>query len=244
MIFSVLIILLSFVLFVITLYIDPSLVYYITKKIFSIFIIIINKINEYANANSKNSKKVINFSASFYVFLGVIILSKMKIPYMKWVVLAHVIFTAYISVKLFKQKNQDVYVTNFLIFSAIYALLITLLFNFFESDLNKFLSSKGNFNQISWLVFSIFFLMITFWHLYYLTAESAIKRFKTINLSELRMVTYKSALQSIVGFIAIAGIASVQLNGVALLILLSINIYALFIFPIIDINIFVLQKIK
>lgn len=76
---------------------------------------------------------------------------------MKWVVLAHVIFTAYISVKLFKQKNQDVYVTNFLIFSAIYALLITLLFNFFESDLNKFLSSKGNFNQISWLVFSIFF---------------------------------------------------------------------------------------
>lgn len=241
MIFSVLIILLLFVLFVITLYIDPSLVYYITKKFFSIFIIIINKINEYAKANSK---KVINFSAAFYVFLCMIILGEMKIPYMKLVVLAHVIFTAYISVKLFKQKTQDVYVTNFLIFSAIYALLITLLFNFFESDLNKFLRSKGNFNQIGWLVFSIFFLMITFWHLYYLTAESAIKRFKTINLSELRMVTYKSALQSIVGFIAIASIVSVQLKGVALLILLSINIYALFIFPIIDINIFVLQKIK
>ncbi|MEB3365404.1 hypothetical protein SDC49_23510 [Lactobacillus sp. R2/2] len=55
---------------------------------------------------------------------------------------------------------------------------------------------------------------------------------------------YKSALQSIVGFIAVTGLASVEISGPVLLVIMSINIYALFIYPFIDINIFVLQKLK
>lgn len=87
-------------------------------------------------------------------------------------------------------------------------------------------------------------MMITFWRFYYKTAKSAITKFKTISLAELKMVTYKSALQSIVGFIAVTGLASVEISGPVLLVIMSINIYALFIYPFIDINIFVLQKLK
>ena len=247
--FLFIIIFLFFILCIITLYIDPIVINYILKKIIITTKNILTKkavnikkaINKYAK---KYSDIIIHFSGVFYVILGIYIFNIMTTIYMKLAVLFQVIISAIISINLFKQKNEDVYSTNFLIFSAIYSLLITFLYNIFESDLNEFLNFPGDFNQIGWFFFWIFIMMITFWRIYYKTAKSAITKFKTISLAELKMVTYKSALQSIVGFIAVTGLASVEISGPVLLVIMSINIYALFIYPFIDINIFVLQKLK
>lgn len=144
--------------------------------------------------------------------------------------------SAFLTIKEHKRKNS--YMSNFWVITWLFIVVIYLLNIFQQSNISSFLSKK-NIDKVFIL---FFFIMIIAWGIILITAINSKGKTKNIDLTELTIIFSKSVLQSIVSFIALFGLSRSVLSNGLLYFTLITDIYAAYIYPILDMNKYVREK--
>lgn len=138
-------------------------------------------------------------------------------------------------------KKSNIQIMMYLIFSILYIELAS-----FSSFLYYHYVSKCDFdstNQKDMFTYSavLLLLMLLAWILYKIFAMK-FEYNKRVDEVELKIIYLKSILQSIVAFIAILGLSIPNLSDAEILIIMFIDSFAAFSYPVLDINKYIRQK--
>lgn len=138
-------------------------------------------------------------------------------------------------------KKSNIQIMMYLIFSILYIEIAC-----FSSFFYYFFVTKSDFDSTSQkdiFTYSAVLLLLMFlaWILYKNFAMTY-EYNKKVDEVELKLIYLKSILQSIVAFIAILGLSIPNLNNAEILIIMFIDSFAVFSYPILDINKYIRQK--
>lgn len=143
---------------------------------------------------------------------------------------------AILTVKEHKRENS--YMSNFWVITWLFIFVVTI----FPIVQQLTIFSPLNKKNIDSIFIWAFVIMVIAWIIYLETAIRSKRKTKNIDLTELKIIFSKSVLQSIVSFIALFGLSSSFLSNGLLLFALITDIYAAYIYPILDINKYVREK--
>lgn len=140
-----------------------------------------------------------------------------------------------------EHKRENSYMSNFWGITWLFMVTIYCLSIIQQSNISIFLSNENIDNIFIFFIWA-FALMVAAWVIYLETAKKSKRKTKNIDLTELTIIFSKSVLQSIVSFIALFGLSSSFLCNGLLHFALITDIYAAYIYPILDINKYVREK--
>lgn len=177
----------------------------------------------YKSHNKGNKKNNYNVSWIFiYIIIALVIIG--------------VTFLAHYE---FKKANQ--YMLNLWEHTLFFMSFVSIFSYCDQSSISVYIS-KGDQSKVFCFLVKNLVLVIALWCAYYSTGKESMKKIKNIDLTELKLIFLKSVFQSLVYFIGLFGLSSVGLRNSLLLLVLIIEIYIFFIFPILDINKYVREK--
>lgn len=184
-----------------------------------------------------------------------------------WLYILNIVLILFVIALVWRElKIKDSYMVNYLLLSLIYIEIVCICSNFQQDNLIKFITTsvdnetilKYNANEIIIIennannkinkIFMFLGLLLLFmvlgWISYYVIIRDVENKIKNIDKIELKIIFLKSVLQSITASIALLGLTGWGLGGRVLIIILFIDAYAAFSYPILDINKYIRQKEK
>lgn len=146
-----------------------------------------------------------------------------------------------------EKDKPDIYMRNYLVFSTVYVAITFLFSCIFNPCLIDFLKSNSSKNEVSkifGLFASVLISMVFLWIWYFQLAMTQKDEYENIDILEMKIIFFKSLLQSIITFIALFGLAGWGLPNFFLLCFMFVDAFAAFSYPILDINKYLRQKEK
>lgn len=160
-------------------------------------------------------------------------------------------------------KIKDSYMINYLLLSLIYIEIVCICCYIQQDNLIKFITTsvdnkiiiiennankiiiienKNNISKIFMFLGLLLLFMVLGWFCYYIIIRDVENEIENIDKIELKIIFLKSVLQSITASIALLGLTGWGLGKKILIIILFIDAYAAFSYPILDINKYIHQK--
>lgn len=184
-----------------------------------------------------------------------------------WLYILNIVLILFVIALVWRElKIKDLYMVNYLLLSLIYIEIVCICSNFQQDNLIKFITPsvdketilKYNANEIIIIEYNannkinkifmflglLLLFMVLGWISYYVIIRDVENKIKNIDKIELKIIFLKSVLQSITASIALLGLTGWGLGGKILIIILFIDAYAAFSYPILDINKYIRQKEK
>lgn len=184
-----------------------------------------------------------------------------------WLYILNIVLILFVIALVWRElKIKDSYMVNYLLLSLIYIEIVCICSNFQQDNLIKFITtSAGNetilkynaneiliiennannkINKIFMFLGLLLLFMVLGWIYYYVIIRDVENKIKNIDKIELKIIFLKSVLQSITASIALLGLTGWGLGGRIIIIILFIDAYAAFSYPILDINKYIRQKEK
>lgn len=103
-------------------------------------------------------------------------------------------------------------------------------------------TNKNNINKIFVFLGVLLLFMVLGWFFYYVVIRDVENEIKNIDKIELKIIFLKSVLQSITAYIALLGLTGLGLGSKFLILILFIDAYAAFSYPILDMNKYIREK--
>lgn len=184
-----------------------------------------------------------------------------------WLYILNIVLILFVIALVWRElKIKDLYMVNYLLLSLIYIEIVCICSNFQQYNLIKFITpsvdnetilkynanriiiieynANNKINKIFMFLGLLLLFMVLGWISYYVIIRNVGNKIKNIDKIELKIIFLKSVLQSITASIALLGLTGWGLGGKILIIILFIDAYAAFSYPILDINKYIRQKEK
>lgn len=185
---------------------------------------------------------------------------------LSWLYILNIFLIICVIALVFRElKIKDSYMINYLLLSLIYIEIVCICCYIQQDNLIKFITTsvdnkiikkynankiiiiennanKNNINKIFMFLGLLLLFMVLGWLCYYIIIRDVENEIENIDKIELKIIFLKSVLQSITASIALLGLTGWGLGKKILIIILFIDAYAAFSYPILDINKYIRQK--
>lgn len=162
-------------------------------------------------------------------------------------------------------KRKDFFMLNYLLLSFFYIEIVCICSYYEQNNLISYITTsmdnkiileysankiiiiesntnKNNINKIFVFLGLLLLFTVIGWFFYYVVIRDVENKIKNIDKIELKIIFLKSVLQSITAYIALLGLTGLGLGSKFLILILFIDAYAAFSYPILDMNKYIREK--